>query len=339
MWIREKLALTYDDVTLAPKLSDIPHRNEENIKISSYLGPVRMNLPVISSPMDTVTEGTMAIAMRQHGGLGVIHRYNSPNEQAAIVSECNAEAAAVGMTGDFLERAQILVEAGVRILCIDTAHAHHANMKNALETLRKEFGDDVHLMAGNVATGQGAYDLANWGANSIRVGIGGGSICSTRLQTGFGVPNLTAIMECAAELDETHKIIADGGIRTSGDMIKAFAAGADFVMLGSMLAGTSQAPGEVIAGIDGPLKIYRGMASRDAQHGWRGTSSSPEGISVTIPFKGDVGEILTDLPGYIRSGFSYNGARNIEELRDNAEFVIQTNAGIGEGKTHIDSIR
>jgi IMP dehydrogenase len=196
-------------------------------------------------------------------------------------------------------------------------------------------GDDIHIMAGNVATLEAFNALALWGADSIRVGIGGGSICSTRLVTGHGVPTFQSVMDCAkSEFDA--KIIADGGLKTSGDIVKALAAGADFVMLGSMLAGTDETPGEVMTNNRGTsYKVYRGMASRSAQDSWRNKSSSPEGIATTVGYKGPVSDILSDIVGGIRSGFSYSGARNLTELHAKATFVQQTAAGQAESNTHI----
>lgn len=332
------IGLTYDDVSLVPAYSDIPHRTKEHIDISMNLGKELFQLPVIASPMDTVTGPNMVRSMRNGGGLGIVHRYNTPHQQVQMVRDSEACAAAIGMTGDFMERAEMLVKEGVYILCIDTAHAHHINMEKALKSLRDRFGEDVHLMAGNVATKEGALKLSDWGADSIRVGIGGGSICSTRLQTGFGVPNITSLLEASrVKKSRNVKIIADGGIRSSGDINKAFAAGADFVMLGSMLAGTEESPGEVIEDAYGKkTKIYRGMASREAQHDWRGSSSTPEGISTTIPFKGSVKPILNNLAGWIRSGFSYVGAKDFESYRKNVKMIKQTNAGAFESRTHIN---
>jgi IMP dehydrogenase len=206
-----------------------------------------------------------------------------------------------------------------------------------LETLRNKFNNSLHIMAGNVATLEGFNDLADWGANSIRVGIGGGSICSTRLQTGHGVPTLQSVIECARS-DRDARLIADGGLKTSGDVVKALAAGADAVMLGSMLAGTEEAPGCIFVNKNGDgldYKVYRGMASRSAQMDWRGKSSSPEGISTTVRYRGPVLDVLRDLTGGIKSGFSYSGARTLTELHTRAEFIRQTLAGQNESSTHI----
>lgn len=329
--------LAFDDVLLVPKFSDIESRKE--IDLTSKLGTLELKLPIISSPMDTVTGGDMAIAMSLAGGLGIVHRYNTPLQQMQIVEKAmlfgaSNIGAAIGVTGDFLERAHILVDIGVKILCVDVAHGDHISVKNAIRHLRAKFGDGIHIMAGNVATLEGYNHVSHWGADSVRVGIGGGSICSTRIQTGHGVPTLSSIMECAHS-EHSTTLIADGGIKSSGDIVKALAAGADFVMLGSLLAGTDESPGMVIAEGDQQYKVYRGMASKEAQTDWKGSYSSFEGVSHRVTYKGSVKNILDDLARNIRSGLSYSGARNISELRAKATFIKQSYAGQVESSTHI----
>ena len=334
-------AISFDDVLLAPKFSDIASRSE--VDISNLLDEdTILDLPVIASPMDTVSNANMATTMGNHGGLAVLHRYNTTAEQADMVNEIlhldedQVVAAAVGTTGDYLDRASTLVYCGAEILCIDIAHGHHILMEKALKTLKDKFGSEVHLMAGNVATIEAFEDLASWGADSIRVGIGGGSICSTRLVSGHGVPTLQSIIDISNYTTTDVKIIADGGIKTTGDMVKAIAAGADFVMVGSMLAGTDESPGPIFSALDGKsYKIYRGMASSDAQNDWRGKSSTPEGISTTIPYKGPASCVLADIKGGIQSGLSYSGARTIREFQARAEFIRQTSASMAESNTHI----
>jgi len=286
--------------------------------------------------MDTVTGQRMASAMAKAGGLGVIHRYNSIEEQVALFKESGCSpAAALGVTSDFLKRAAMLHEAGCRILCVDVAHGHHESVKLALKKLRYTFGKDVVLVAGNVATRRGFDDLADWGADVIRVGVGGGSICSTRLQTGHGMPTLQSVIDCAKS-DRDALIIADGGIKNSGDIAKALAAGADLVMIGRLLAGTNEAPGETVQVNGKKCKVYRGMASPEAQLAWRGEYRSNEGVSRTVPFKGPVENILAELERGVRSALSYSGARNLQEFRAKADFIKQTPLGRVESGTHID---
>ena len=336
--------LTYDDVLLLPQYSTIRSRSE--IDISTDLGNgLTLDLPLIASPMDTITEGPMAAGMAMAGAVAVIHRYNSVAAQARMVSmtkdigrERNENfkiGAAVGISDDYLERAKILSSVGVDFICVDVAHGHHILMEEGLLHLRAILGEEIHIMAGNVATLAAINDLSDWGANSVRCNIGGGSICSTRVQTGHGLPGLQTIFECA-KTDRNVKIIADGGIRNSGDMVKAMAAGADAVMVGSLLAGTDESPGKIFQDKAGARwKMYRGMASKEAQISWRGKYSSHEGVSTRVPYRGSVRDILADVERGIRSGFSYSGARTLAELQAKATFVRQTTSGLSESRTHI----
>ena len=336
-----KEAVTYDDMLIVPQYSDITSRSE--VDISSNLGHREFSLPVIASPMDTVSEVDMSVAMAKAGGLAVIHRYNTIPEQGELVNQAASHvstsltAAAIGVTGDYLERATTLLALGANVLCVDVAHGHHVMMKKALEQLRNAFGEDIYIIAGNVCTLEGINDVADWGANAVRCNIGGGSICSTRLVTGHGLPALQTIFDCA-RTDRDVAIIADGGIKSSGDIVKALAAGADFVMCGSLLAGKTESPGKVVSLPNNVrVKEYRGMASKDAQLDWRNKSSTPEGVASYIPFKGSVIDILDDLRGGIKSGLSYTGARNLTELRHKVEWARQTSAGTQESGTHIFS--
>tara|TARA_Y100000310_G_C20654212_1_gene801151 strand:+ start:751 stop:1785 length:1035 start_codon:yes stop_codon:yes gene_type:complete len=334
-------AISYDDILLIPQYSDIKSRTE--IDVTTDLGNgLILKSPLLSSPMDTVTGGAMAMAMTLVGGAGVIHRYNTIIEQQrhikrAIdnVSEFDHVGAAIGVTGNYIDRATAAFDAGATFICIDVAHGHHILVKSALHSLRAIFGNDFHIMAGNVATLEGINDLSDWGANSVRCNIGGGSICSTRIQTGHGLPGLQTILDCA-QTDREVAIIADGGIKNSGDIVKALACGADAVMCGSLLAGTTEAPGEVRRDTDGSAwKSYRGMASKEAQTEWRGKYASFEGVSTRVPYQGKVKNILEDLDRGIRSGFSYSGARSLEELHVKAEYARQTSSGLSESHTHI----
>jgi IMP dehydrogenase len=334
-----RLGLSFDDVLLEPKYSEITSRSM--INIGNRLGDnLNFSIPIITAPMDTITESEMAVCVGSAGALGIIHRYNSIEEQVSLVKDSTSHlikvGAAIGTRGDYLERAVELVDNGVSVLCLDVAHGHHILVRNALTELRKHLSSRVHIMAGNVATKQAFYDLSDWGANSIRVGIGGGSICSTRIQTGHGIPTLQSVLECAdAARDMNVRLIADGGIKNSGDMVKALAAGADFVMAGSLFAGTTNTPGEIIKTRDGDYKAYRGMASKEAQRAWKGSVSSREGISTHVPYKGSTEAALEELVVGIRSGFSYSGAKNIFELQTRSTFLQQTGAGTKESNTHI----
>ena len=338
--------ITYDDLLMVPKFSDIVSRSEIVLD-SSLDSNIQLYSPLISAPMDTVTEVDMCIAMSKAGGLGIIHRYNSIRQQVdmarlALNTGAKYVGAAIGSTGDFLERAYELVNRGTNVVCVDVAHGDHISVKKAVLELDKlSTRSKFHLMAGNIATGEAYTNLANWGVDSVRVGVGGGAICSTRINTGHGVPNMSALFDCvnarkSDKCDNKPTIVIDGGIKTAGDIVKALAAGADFVMAGSLFAGTDQSPGNLIKSSDGSfIKEYRGMASREAQMDWRGKTSAPEGISTFINYKGSVHNILNDLLGNIRSGLSYSGARNLQELRQKVTFVLQSSAGMVESSTHI----
>jgi len=340
-----KKALSYDDVLLRPRYSEIVTRSEVNLGVK-LAEKVHLALPVFAAPMDTVMSPSMAAAVFQAGGVGILHRYCTIEEQVEMLETSfllmplqvrpkTIVFGAVGITGNYFERASALIDAGARGICVDVAHGHHINVIEAVKKLKSRF-PDVHVMAGNVATQEGYEALADAGADSVRVGVGGGSICSTRIQTGHGVPTFQSILECSRS-DRDAAIIADGGIKSSGDIVKALAAGADAVMVGRMLAGTNEAPGEVIHNTAGfAQKVYRGMASPEAQQEWRGKYSSNEGVSRTVPLKGAVAGILFEMDKGIRSGLSYSGVRSIIELQARACFVVQTSAGRVESSTHID---
>ena len=345
-----KQTITFGDVLLEPQYSDITSRKE--VSLSAPLDDlIKLKIPIIASPMDTVSEWKMASSLSSVGGMAIIHRYNSIEEQANQVKKALEEAnkppvdypasftpvvgAAVGVSGDFVERAHECFEAGADVICIDVAHGDHSLMREALRLLDNTLQGTAHIMAGNVATLEGFNRLADWGADSIRVGIGGGSICSTRIQTGHGVPTLQSIIDCA-RTDRDAILVADGGIKNSGDIVKALAAGADVVMLGSLLAGTDETPSETFRDRDGRcFKAYRGMASAEAQKAWRGKTSSLEGVSTTIPCKGSVYNVVEELLTGVRSGFSYSGARDIVELQSKATFIRQSHNAAVESSTHI----
>jgi IMP dehydrogenase len=336
-------ALCFDDVTLKPQFSDVMSRSD--IDLSSDLDKnINLSIPVISSPMDTITEGPMAVEMGILGGLGIIHRYNSIEEQAHHVEYALKAGgsyfwigAAIGTGSDYMERAIALRKVGVSALCIDVAHGHHALVRQTIISLKRTFGDAIHIMAGNVATIEAFEDLSDWGADSIRVGVGGGSCCTTRINTGHGIPTLQSIIDCASS-DRGAKLIADGGIRTPGDIVKSIAAGADFVMLGSMLSGTHESAGwtnRAKSDSGETVVPFRGMASEQAQKGWRGYVSSREGVATVVTEKGPAKDVFESIESGLRSGMSYTGAINIEEFQAKSIFLKQTHQGSAEGKPHI----
>ena len=473
MSIRE--GITFDDVLLVPKFSDISSRTQTDLstKLSKN---ITLNIPLISANMDTVTESTMAVTMARQGGIGIIHRFLTIEEQAnqvlkvkrsgsvmienpylvsqdetistaldimtekevsgllvvdsesklvgilterdvlfesldstKLVNELmtkdvitskpginvdeakdilknnrieklplvdddqkihglyttqdilNTEnypiasqdskgrplvGAAVGVKGDFLERTEALLEAGTDAIVVDIAHGHSENAINTVKNIKKAF-PDCELIAGNVATAQGVEDLVKAGVDAVKVGVGSGSICITRVITGSGVPQLTAVLDCA-EIGKQYDvpIISDGGTRTSGDATKALAAGASSVMLGSMLGGTDESPGSTISKNGKRFKIYRGMASLAAARGRKTKETGQvdlgddlndfvaEGVEAFVPYKGTVTDILVQITGGIRSGLSYCGAHNIQQMQKNAEFIKISRAGFAESQPH-----
>ena len=337
--MKVKRALSYDDVLLVPQYSEVVSRKEVNLGIKLKNFP-ELLIPVVASPMDTITGGRMAATISEYGGVGIIHRYSSVEEQVLEVERAvklGAEriGAGVGITGDFVQRAKAVQRAGANLICVDVAHGHHCLMRHALKVLRNTIGNSAHIMAGNIATRVGLDHLAEWGADSVRVGIGGGSICSTRIQTGHGVPTFQSILDCSSTASDVS-IIADGGIKNSGDIVKALAAGADAVMIGSLLAGTPETPGEYYRNEKGDrYKVYRGMASKEAQIKWRGHYSSVEGVTTTVQGKPEARHVLYELEAGIRSGLSYSGSLSILDLQRKAIFIEQSHAGSIESATHI----
>ena len=473
MSIRE--GITFDDVLLVPKFSSISSRTQTDLstKLSKN---ITLNIPLISANMDTVTESTMAVTMARQGGIGIIHRFLTIEEQAnqvlkvkrsgsvmienpyqiskdetistaldimtekevsgllvvdsesklvGILTErdvlfesldstklvkelmtkdvitskpginvdeakdilknnrieklplvdddqkihglyttqdiLNTEnypiashdskgrplvGAAVGVKGDFLERTEALLESGTDAIVVDIAHGHSENAISTVKNIKKAF-PDCELIAGNVATAQGTEDLIKAGVDAVKVGVGSGSICITRVITGSGVPQLTAVLDCA-EIGKKYDIpiISDGGTRTSGDATKALAAGASSVMLGSMLGGTDESPGSTISKNGKRYKIYRGMASLAAARGRKSKETGlvdlgddlndyvAEGVEAFVPYKGSVTDILTQITGGIRSGLSYCGGHTIQQMQQNAEFIKMSGAGFAESKPH-----
>ena len=473
MEIRE--GLTFDDVLLVPKFSDISSRSQTNLS-TKLSRNISLNVPLISANMDTVTEAPMAVIMAREGGIGIIHRFltieeevnqvlkvkrsgsvmienpytiqpeqtiqnafnlmdekgvsglvvtnadstlagilterdvlfessNSSKlvmelmtkdvitahvgidmEQAKLVLKNNRieklplidennhvkglitsqdiadlekypdaskdkkgrplVGAAVGVKGDFMERTEALIEAGTDVLVVDIAHGHSENAINTVKNIKKAF-PDCELIAGNVATSKGTEDLIKAGVDAVKVGVGSGSICITRVITGSGVPQLTAVLDCA-KIGKKHDIpiISDGGTRTSGDATKALAAGASSIMVGSILGGTDESPGSTITKNGKRFKIYRGMASLGASIGRKSKETGTfdltedlndyvaEGVEAMVPYKGSVTDLIVQITGGIRSGLSYCGAHNIKQMHENAEFIKMSGAGFAESQPH-----
>lgn len=329
--------LTFDDVLVVPAKSSVRSRRDPQLK-SRLTKSIAIETPLISANMDTVTESAMAIGMQTQGGFGIIHRFMPIAQQVAEVTKIKEAGfdhvgASIGVNDDHVDRAKALVEAGVDIMTIDIAHGHTFTMMETIKWLKDTFAK-IEVIAGNVATPEATMDLIEAGADAIKVGIGPGSMCTTRVITGCGVPQVTAIALCA-EVGRTKgiPIIADGGMRTSGDVFKAFAAGAESVMLGSMLSGTIETPGEIKKG----KKQYRGMASKAAQVSWRGgvpTGMAAEGESTMVPVKGHVKDVILEITGGIRSAMAYINANEFNEIHQNARFIQMSHAGVIESGAH-----
>jgi IMP dehydrogenase len=354
--VNEKVAmlgLTYDDVLLLPDASDVvPSEVDTRTQLTRS---IYLDIPLVSSAMDTVTESTMAIAMAKSGGIGIIHRNLAVDEQVTHVKLVKGArllvGAAVGVGDDGFDRAEALIGAGVDVIVVDTAHGHHRAVLEAIAKIKKHFPKQ-EIIGGNIATRAGAQALINAGADAVKVGVGPGSICTTRVVAGVGVPQITAIMEAAKACKKADiPLIADGGLQFSGDIAKAIVSGADTVMLGSLLAGCEESPGELVE-IDGKkFKTYRGMGSLGAMQS-RGTKKSyskdrymqddvlaedklvPEGIEGKVAYRGPASEVVHQLVGGLRSGMGYAGAENIAALQKRGRLIQITSAGLQESHPH-----
>jgi IMP dehydrogenase len=392
-----KRALAYDDINIVPKYSEIEHRDKVDIS-TKFTKKTILDIPLVSSPMDTVTEVDMAKELMDYGGVGVIHRFNSIEEQSLMMKRLHKDwkrffdidkdsphtlddsyteyieengipqtddekedlqfylkvvkdrlnmderwrkkplCAAIGVTGDYLERAEELIKNGCNVLLIDVAHGHHKLVGEAIGKIKTRLSS-IEVIAGSVATGEACEYLCEKGADAIRIGIGNGSLCETRIRTGVGIPQVTALIDCVAIADTYGcPTVADGGIRTIGDVCKGLACGADSVMLGSLLSGTKESPGEIEKVGKWPNeqlhKKYRGSASLDSKKS-RGDNKNVEGNHKVIPYKGKVKRIVKDIQEGINSSFSYVGANNISEFHSRVELIEVTRAGNIEGEAHL----
>ena len=342
-----KEALTFDDVLLVPRYSSVlPSETNLNVDLGYNL---KLKIPFISSAMDTVTEARMATAIAQSGGLGIIHRNLSIINQSKEIKKVKKKnllvGAAVGTGSDDLNRTRSIIEAGVDLIVIDTAHGHSDKVIKILSKIKK-INLKKPICVGNIATAEAAMKLYNEGADILKVGIGPGSICTTRMIAGIGVPQISAILDVKKSMKNKNiKIISDGGIKFSGDIVKAIAAGADAIMMGSIFAGTEESPGNKFKFKKKFYKSYRGMGSIGAMSA--GSSNRyfqknhkdkskfvPEGVEARVIYKGAVDQILYQLQGGLRSSMGYIGAKKILEIQKKAKFLKITKAGFYESMVH-----
>ncbi len=336
--------LTFDDVLLVPQRSSIRSRSDVDIR-GRLSRNITLDIPIVAANMDTVCEHEMAAALAELGGIGIIHRFMTIEAHAAQIAKVSEGGllvgGAVGTDHDMIDRARALIDAGANVLVLDIAHGHADHAIDGTKRLKDAF-PDTDVIAGNVATREGAIDLVEAGADAVKVGVGPGGVCTTRLVAGVGVPQLTAIDEIRG-IDVP--VIADGGIRTSGDIAKALAAGGDTVMIGSLLAGTKESPGDVEQSAQGLRKRIRGMASFEAIEARAARQGediddeyfeqrSPEGVEGTVPYKGEASKVIWQLLAGLRSAMSYTNARSIDEFHELARFVRVTPLGYRENTPH-----
>ena len=342
-----KESLTFDDVLLLPQYSEIlPSETDISLSLTAK---INLKAPFLSSAMDTVTESKMAIAMAESGGIGIIHRNLNIRQQTKEIAKVKKKklfvGAAVGTNNEDIERAKSLIANGCDLIVIDTAHGHSKKVLKILSKLKK-IDYSIPLCVGNIATGEAAKKLYNSGADIIKIGIGPGSICTTRMVAGIGVPQISAILEVKNALkNKKIKIISDGGIKFSGDIAKALAAGADAIMMGSIFAGTDESPGKKFRYKGKIYKHYRGMgsigamstgsANRYFQKNFKDKSKFvPEGVEGRVEYKGSLSKIIYQLKGGLRSSMGYIGAKNLNQITRNAKFIKITKAGFYESMVH-----
>jgi IMP dehydrogenase len=347
--------LTFDDVLLVPKFTDIISRLDPDI--SSSVAGCDLSVPIISSPMDTVTESSMAISIGKSGGMGIIHRFMSIEDHISQISDVLSYkhrndydeeipvVLTVGNGSDAISRLKRIWEefgTGIDCVLIDVANGYSSSTRDMIDRVKNFTNNEARVIAGNVADGDGYSYLADSGADAVRVGIGGGSICKTKIMTGFGLPTLTSVASCQiARLSNPNynnvSIIADGGIRYPGDFVKSIAAGADAVMAGGIFAGTNETPGDIVTTNGIRKKAYYGMASKELQDKKRGgikRGTCSEGVSTMVILKGPSSDVMEEFSGGLRSAMTYAGSMDISSLRENADFIKITSAGLSEAHAY-----
>jgi len=339
------LALCFDDVSIQSEYSEIMSRSSDELDLSVKIKDIEIKLPLISSPMDKVYSKDMTKTLSDYGAISLIHRYNSIYEQVSEYERYKgypnlySVGCAIGVGEDSKERFNSLYESGCKVFCIDVAHAHHILAKQLLEHINKNYEtEELLLIAGNVSTFEGYKDLVEWGTDIVRVGQGGGSSCVTSVKTGIGQPLFQTILDCKTAKDMYGGVLlADGGIGNFGHICKSFAGGADMVMVGRMLAATSDSPSEIVPMKDGRQgKLYRGMASPDAQKDWRGSYKSNEGVSGIIPYTGQTTEFLDEFILQTKTLLSYCGCKDIKTLQDVAKWRRVTSASVRENNHRLE---
>jgi len=324
------VALSFDDVLMVPKYSAV--RSRSSVMTTTKLGNLFLSNPFIAANMDTVCEKEMGQAMNKAGGLGIIHR-NLPISERIEHANGYQSGIAFGINEEYMGLVCEAIDKGIPVLCLDIAHGNSHHAISATNEVAKYISDnnvDTTLIAGNVATADGFKKLSDAGANAIKVGIGGGGACTTRTTTGFGIPQFSAVLSCVAlkSLYPNVSLISDGGIRTPGDACKAIGAGADAVMMGTVLAGCTEAPGESFLDQGISYKNFRGMASAEAG------SDYPEGASGWVKDAGAVADIIASYNKGLKSAMSYCGAEDIASYKRNVEFIQITQSGKAESSAH-----
>ncbi len=325
-------ALSYDDILLIPQYSTLLSRSEADTSVE--VGEYKRSNPIISANMKSVSDSYMCLSMWNCGGIGALHRFMSIEDNVIEyqrVVESGADCfVSVGVKEEDKQRAKSLYDVGAQMFIVDIAHVHSLVGRKMIEWLKDKFAENILLVAGNTATPEAVYDIVKWGADICKIGIGQGSICTTRTTTGHGYPSFSSVLECSKEAKlYNKKTICDGGIKTSGDLCKGLAAGAHYVMLGSLLAKAEESASLIVKGV----KDYYGSAAYP-----NNPTIAPEGVHAKIKVAGKLKDIMNDLVGGLKSGMSYSNARSIDEFHKNVKWIEQTNGAYREGTPHIFDI-